>query len=267
MEGEPFRYMALGAGVQSSALYVLSCQGAYDNPPEVAIFADTQGEPPWVYEQLDRLEEWGSIPVYRVTVGKLHRALGPGETRGAIAAIPAFVRDADGKSGPTIRQCTRDYKVRPIERKARELMGYAPRDRIKRSALCYLGISNDEMNRMRQNRTRWIRNRWPLIELGLGREACARIVRDAGLGEPQKSACVYCPYHSDSYWQWLKDNHSDQFERACAVDDLVRDLSQAGVRQPAFLHRSLRPLGEVQFVDPRQGLLDFGGCENGHCGV
>ncbi len=264
-----FRYLSLGAGVQSSALYILACQGAYENGPEVAIFADTQAEPPWVYEQLDRLEAWGSIPIERVTGGSLESDSmttdkGHG---GGFARMPAFTLGDDGRAAPLRRQCTREYKITPIERHVRALLGLKKGQRAKRLSECHLGISTDEMRRMRASRTRWIENRWPLVELGLNREGCRRVVTDAGFPEPEKSACVFCPYHSDAYWDWMKRTHPDQFARAVAMDERIRDLTGAGVKRPAFLHRSLRPLAEVEFINPRQGVLDFDGCESGHCGV
>ena len=47
------RAISLGAGVQSSAMYLMACEGEFGKLPDVAIFADTQSEPPWVYEHLD----------------------------------------------------------------------------------------------------------------------------------------------------------------------------------------------------------------------
>lgn len=258
---EQLHYLSLGAGVQSSALYVLACQGAYENPPEVAIFADTQCEPQYVYDQLDRLDAWGDIPIHRVTHGALDVDMG------AFPTIPAFTLGDDGKSAPLRRQCTREYKIQPVERKVRELMGLKKRQRVRRTGVCNLGISIDEQQRMAASRTRWVRNRWPLIELGLGRDACSRIVQEAGLPEPLKSSCVFCPYHSDGYWEWMRQEHPEEFERACLFDERIRALTKAGEKRPAYLHRSLRPLREIVFVDPRQGTFEWGCCESGHCGV
>lgn len=48
------RVLSLGAGVQSSTLYLMACAGEFgEESPTVAIFADTQWEPPAVYEWLE----------------------------------------------------------------------------------------------------------------------------------------------------------------------------------------------------------------------
>ena len=53
------------------------------------------------------------------------------------------------------RQCTEHYKVRPIRRKIRELIGLRKRQRIPSGATIelWLGISTDEAIRMRTSRT------------------------------------------------------------------------------------------------------------------
>ncbi len=84
---------------------------------------------------------------------------------------------------------------------------------------------------------------------------------------------MYCPYHDDAYWQDMKDNFTDEWERACKADEAFRDMTRAGVRQPVYLHRSLTPLRMVEFKpkekEGTRGLFDSGflnECE-GMCGV
>ena len=66
------RCLSLGAGVQSSAMILMADRGDFGDVPEHAIFADTQSEPPWVYEHLSWLEsEIKHIKIHRVTAGSL----------------------------------------------------------------------------------------------------------------------------------------------------------------------------------------------------
>lgn len=56
-----FTYLSLGAGVQSSALLILSAKGLYNCPKaDIAVFADTGDEPQWVYDYLVVLQEFGT---------------------------------------------------------------------------------------------------------------------------------------------------------------------------------------------------------------
>lgn len=53
------RTLSLGAGVQSTTIYLLACEGVIP-PFDAAIFADTGWEPRRVYEHLERLERYGA---------------------------------------------------------------------------------------------------------------------------------------------------------------------------------------------------------------
>lgn len=261
------RYLSLGAGVQSSAVLILCEQGKLPRP-DVAIFADTQDEPAWVYDQLERLKSYATIPIEVVSDGKLSAdVIGRHNgTRSRCAAIPAFTLGADGRAAPLRRQCTREYKITPIERRVREFMGYKKYQRIKETATAMIGISTDEATRMRPSRTGWIVNSYPLIDLGLSRRDCLRISADAGLSEPKKSSCVFCPYHSDSYWLDLRTNHPKEFERAVSFDASIRDMSASGAKSPVYLHRTLTPLEDVELKHENQIDLFDEECE-GVCGV
>jgi hypothetical protein len=272
-------YVSLGAGAQSSALLVCSALGLHGVPKAaVAIFADTGDEPAWVYEQVKLLRAWAEpygIPVETVSIGclsadTLDRHKG-GRTR--FAAIPAFTSSPGGGNAILRRQCTREYKIEPIERKVRELLGYRKRQRIpKGAATALIGISREEATRMKPSRTPWITSAWPLVDANLRRADCVRILAEHGLPEPKKSACVFCPFHSDTYWAALKSDHPAEFERAAHFDEQIRDMSKSGVKGQVFLHRKLIPLRAIDFEEiaaDKAKQMDFGfgsECE-GVCGV
>lgn len=245
-----FTYLSLGAGVQSTALLVLSSLGLHGCPKaDVAIFADTGDEPAWVYDHLETLKAWSSIPIHVTSKGRLSQDVEDRLTgkKQRVAAIPAWTRGRDGREAPLRRQCTREYKIEPLEKKVRELLGYKKYQRNKHKVACLLGISTDEISRMKASRTHWITNLFPLIDAGLSRADCVGVIEDAGLPVPKKSACVFCPYHEDRYWHDLKANHPDEFARAVAFDRTIRDMTKTGIEQPVFLHRSLNPLEQIDF--------------------
>jgi len=265
-----YTYLSLGAGVQSSAMLVCSNLGRYDVPrADVAIFADTGDEPQWVYDYLEILTKWSKIPIEIAQKGHLSQDLIDRHSgkKKRFACIPAFTAGKDTFNAILRRQCTREYKIEPIEKKVRELLGYKPRQRIKEKVCAMIGISIDEAIRMKPSRTRWITNAWPLVDAGLNKLSCLRICKEAGLPEPQKSACVFCPYHNNAYWLDLQVNHPEEFAKAVAFDVQIRDMTMSGLENKAYLHRSLKPLDEVDF-DDWKGQLDLFGeeCE-GVCGV
>ena len=273
-------YLSLGAGVQSSALYVMTTLGLYGCPKaDVAIFADTQDEPAYVYDQLARLRQWGndnSGPrIDIVTAGHLSADVisRHNGTRPRFAAVPAFTADDTGRAVILRRQCTREYKIAPIEKQVRTLLGLVPRQRAKGrvSATALIGISLDEATRMKPSRTAWITNRYPLVDARMRRKDCLEVLKAMGLPEPKKSACVFCPFHDDAYWLWMKTEHPAEFERAARVDEQIRDMSRSGVARPVFLHRSLQPLRQINFAERRRlPLFETDQFQNeceGMCGV
>jgi hypothetical protein len=267
-----YTYLSLGAGVQSSALLVLGCTDDRVPKPDFAIFADTGDEPQYVYDYLDILTEYAAdhgIKVVKAQKGRLSDWVREHKSEGKrFASLPVFTKNDNGSYGMLRRQCTREFKVEPITQKVRELLGYKPRFRVKERVRCMIGISLDEAQRMKESRIKWIKNTFPLIDLAIKREHCFKIMEDAGLPKPKKSSCVFCPYHSDSYWQWMKDEHPEEFSKAVDFDNLIRDMTMRGVEQPAYLHNSCVPLKDVEFNAGDKNQVDMfnNECE-GMCGV
>lgn len=270
---EPFRYLALGGGVQSSAVFLAACFGDHGVPkPHVAIFADTQDEPGWVYEHLALLQSIGTqhdLPLVITTKGSLSgHILGKlrGERKSA-PSIPAWTESKTGKAAPLRRHCTRDYKVRQLEKEVRRLLGYRKGQRMKHRAEALLGISTDEASRMKDSRTWWVTLRYPLIDAGMSREDCLRYHDEVGVVRARKSSCVYCPYHSMAFWRDLRDHEPEEWDRAVKFDQQIRDMSAAGIEKPCYLASALKPLTELteeDFGDASNGFINE--CE-GHCGV
>jgi len=281
--GKPYdlTYISWGAGTQSTALLVMSALGLNGVPKaDVAIFADVGDEPKSVYETLRFYQEWAprhGIPVEVVSIGRLsdHIIERHSGQRTRFAAIPAFTpRDGDYKHPAMLRrQCTREYKIDPIERKVRQILGYAKGQRVKKNVRALIGITTDEVARMKPSRTRWVESCWPLIDADLSRDDCIDFMAARpDLRQPGRSACVFCPFRNDYGWQTMKDDDPESFEEACRLDEAFRDMSHPGLQQPVYVHRSLKPLRDVSFNDWKSpGQLDLFGdmnqeCE-GMCGV
>lgn len=281
IEGVRLRVLSLGAGVQSSTLALLAARGEIGPMPDAAIFADTGSEPGAVYEWLTWLKQQLPFPVYRVAKGNLgedlvhacHNNTRPGVpllTR--VGSPPLYTKgpNADGvqTEGMIPRQCTREYKIDPIRRKVRELIGVAKGQRAPREVVVeqWIGISFDEMQRMKESFEPYVAHRWPLIERRWTRRHCKEWM-NAEFGKvAPRSACVFCPYHSDEEWRAVRAVPAD-WEAAIRVDDAIRNgLRKA--KNDMFVHRDCVPLGEADLtggIDPRQmSMLDE--CD-GMCGV
>ena len=263
------RFLSLGAGVQSSTLALLIKHGEVPMV-DAAIFADTQWEPPAVYRWLNWLETQLPFPVYRVTAGSLRQSVLDKQSgvEGRYAAVPWFVEQSDGSLGINRRQCTADYKIAPLVKKQRQLLGYQPRKRIPAgSCETLIGISTDEALRMKPARDRWVTNVWPLIELGMSRRDCLAWMDRHGYPKPPRSSCIACPFHSNTEWRAIKSDPA-LWADAVEIDNAIREPVR-GMKGRQFAHRSLLPLAEVDFSTAEErGQVNMfvNECE-GMCGV
>jgi hypothetical protein len=260
--------LSLGAGVQSSTMALMAALGEIKPMPDCAIFADTGAEPKHVYDFLDYVEALVPFPIYRViernglekaTINSLH------ENR---FAGPPFFCESEKGGGMLRRQCTREFKIQPIERKIRELMGLEKGQRGPKEIAVrqWIGISLDESVRMKVNPTKWIENVWPLIDLEMYRYDCIKWMEANGFNKPRKSACYFCPYSSNETWKDMKENDPDSWDKAVAMDLLIRNGIK-GTTEQLYLHRSMKPLTECD-LDPNRDQFDMFDHEcEGMCGV
>jgi hypothetical protein len=161
------------------------------------------------------------------------------------------------------RSCTKHWKILPI----REWLlthGAAADD----PAIILIGISTDEFQRA-TNKPRHPAERaeYPLLSLGLSRNDCVRIITDAGLPVPPKSACWFCPFHNERAWSERRVAARDLYERAVELEEHLN------------LQRRRRSLSPVQFLsskplravtDPPPTLFDSvfndsESCDEGYC--
>ena len=280
-----FRALSLGAGVQSSVLALLlsrpnSCLLELGYPkPDAAVFADTGWEPEYVYRHLDWLEEQLDFPLIRVSDGDLKTNLKQARTVSghSFVDVPLFTVNPDGKKGMLRRQCTSHYKVRPIYREIRELAGGKrgrpfPKDTF---AEMWLGISRDEVTRIKPSREPWVEHRWPLIDLGMSRQDCLEWFASEYPGRHlPRSACVICPYRSDEHWLELKRSEPESFDEAVKFDQWLRHSTTNPVREllngRPYLHSSRRPLASAIEERENEGsncTSDFDEECEGVCGV
>lgn len=221
----PVNVLSLGAGVQSSALLMLYLEGKLKPMPDFAVFADTQAEPVRVYEWLKKLQAKaeGKCEIIIGTKGDIIADFYKANESGRWASMPFFVRNPDGSVGISKRQCTYDYKIMVVQQEVRKKLGYKYRQRMKHQINMIIGISMDEVQRMKDARDKWQTNVYPLIdELEWERHQCYDYLKTV-MGEmPPKSSCYVCPYRSNESWKQLKRSEPDCFEKACKFDDDLR---------------------------------------------
>ena len=268
--------ISLGAGVQSSVMALMAAEGLIKPMPDYAIFADTGWEPRAVYEHLAWLETQLPFPVHRVQKRNLRDDIiaGVNHTGHAFHSIPVFVRSIDGATGVAKRQCTTDYKLEPIYTGLRDLLGLGYRQQIPYGMWVelWIGISFDEVMRMKPSRNHWIEHYWPLIGRKMTRSQCAEWFAERHPGRTlPRSACIGCPYRTNSEWADMKARDPESWADATMIDELLRSATSARrFDGEVYLHSSRTALAEVNFPskpdNSDQPILFGDECE-GICGV
>jgi len=263
--------VSTGMGVQSTGLLVLAARGEIDyrtflfanvgedseHPATLAYFRD-------VAIQYAAKHNIDLIELRKTRFGEeetLYQRL----TRPGSRSIGIPVRMA-GSGMPAQRACTKDFKIRVIDRWLRE------HGAKEEGAIVALGISLDEIERASDNKDTdtiaWKKNAFPLltdVPKPLTRQDCINLIESEGLPIPPKSACFFCPHHNLQKWQEMRHQEPELFEKACNLEKSINAKRLAQGLDPVWFSRKLRPLAESTTELEQASLFDDIGCDSGYC--
>jgi len=264
--------LSYGGGTQSTAMLLMALKGEINGViPDYIIFADTGWEPKRVYDWVDKVNTYIKKAFNReiifTSAGNIREdTLKKLESNEGFVQIPVHSVKENGDKSLGSRQCTGVYKIRPIDKKIRQLLGYAPRKRIKEVVHVWKGISTDEIARVKPSQTSWQVAEHPLVEVAnVDRSACVAYVEREGLGTPAKSHCIGCPFNHPDVWREMKRHDPESFQDAVYVDKMLRANGDRKVQ--SYLYKKCVPLDEADFQD---GQFEFDLFDNeceGMCGL
>jgi len=245
-----------GGGTQSIALAILVRQERLPRPDRIVI-ADTSWEFKKTWEYTEQhvaplLAEVGlKIEIASHALSKVDLYSLKGEI-----LIPAYDVRRTNKKGehaklPTF--CSNEWKTRVVRRHIGGAKGNPGGIRM------WLGMSLDEVERLKHSGEDWCENYWPLcFDVKMTRGGCAQLVRDYGLPEAIKSRCKMCPNQNDDGWIEIKQE-PEEWKEAVRIDNQIFASHQ--VR----LHKSGKPLDEVELVPRGEDEGGLFGCDSGYC--
>jgi hypothetical protein len=224
----PYRCLSYGAGTNSTAMLIgLAERG---ETVDRIIFSDTGGELPATYALVDTMSAWcvarglPGIETVRATRGGVVETLEEDSLR--TKHMPSIAYG--------FKQCSDRFKRRPqdtaLRLDPRVQAEWAAGRKVER----LIGFDANEPHRAErgmkansEDRTaakRWTL-RYPLIEWDWGRAECVEAIARAGIPQPGKSACYFCPMSKPrEVWQ-LHDEHPELFARACAIEAAAEPFS------------------------------------------
>lgn len=266
----PIRSISYGGGVQSTALLVLAAQRRINFPLFLFANVGDDSEHPGT---LRYIEEYAKpyAAEHGIELVELDRIMQrTGEkrtlwedlTREGSRSLNIPVRMSNG--APGTRSCTATFKIEVVGRELKRRGASADNP-----ATIGIGISVDEIHRANNRRTEpHERVTYPLLNLGLRRTDCARIIRKAGLPVPPKSSCFFCPFHRPETWHDMRRTEPELFAKACALEDLLNERRDTLGKDHVYLTRFGKPLREA-IPDGVDVLPMFdeadGACDSGYC--
>lgn len=199
MSGER-HILGLSGGRDSAALAVFMRQHHPGLPIEY-FFTDTGKELPEVYTFLDRLEGFLGRSILRLNPDR---------------DFDFWLREyGNFLPSPRTRWCTRQLKLRPLERWLR--------DDLEAGTVIhsYVAIRADEPAREGYQATHPnMRVHLPLKQAGIDRAGVIEILEQAEVGEPayydwrSRSGCTFCFFQQKIEWVRLAEHHPERFEEA-----------------------------------------------------
>jgi len=281
-----YKIQSNGIGQQSIALYFMSSIGVVPRF-DWSIFADPGREKKKSYEYLRYVMEWTAkndgVPIVWTGKKSLYKDLikGTNSTSHRFASIPAFTLNPDGSSGILKRQCTEEYKIAEFNKAVRTLLNLGNRNYP--SVKVYNAITVEEFDRISVPEIAKFINIYPFCNVQttrsgnkflnydvifgkslLTRAGCVNWLIQNGFEVPPKSACTFCPYQSDAQWLDLKRNDAREWKAVVKLDKKIRNSTTKGIDNPIFLHRSCKPLDEVNLKENQESI--FFDC-SGNCDI
>jgi len=185
--------LSYGAGVNSTAIIALALLKELPMPDYI-VFSDTGAEWPYTYKYMAYIESKG-IGIIYLEGGKYDMTL------------IEYCRMKNFVPSRMNRWCTEYWKVTPVNR-FRQALGMDTK-----MIIC---IDAGESHRAERKPRKY--KYFPLIELGINRKGCEKIIRKARLGITQKSGCYICNYKRKRQWIELKKHHPDLWQVAVDLE-------------------------------------------------
>lgn len=267
------RAFSYGGGIQSTAALILAAHGKIDFKTFLFCNVGADSENPKTLEYVHNV----AIPYaakHGIEFVELHKTLKDGTrdtiyqrlTRPHSRSIGIPVR-MNGNGAPGRRSCTCDFKIAVVDKELKA------RGAKESGALVGIGFTWDERQRCKPNTDletiKWKELCFPLISdmsVPLTRQDCINLILEELGYLPDKSACVFCPYHSLLTWQQMRTNEPAQFWYCVALERFINDRRKTLGLNPAWFCSKLKPLDEATTDYVQETLFqEPDSCSSGWC--
>lgn len=254
------KILSCGAGMQSTALALMSCESKlygvmYEEVPiyDAIMFCDLGHEPQWVYKQVSFIKEAcnrAKIPFYILDT-HLYQDYIDNFGKRRVVSIPFWSVDENGKKGRMIRNCTLEYKINEMIKFTRyQLLGYHKGERTREEDIkaheMHLGFSFEEQRRCKENPNKMFVNKFPLVEMGLTRADNYQYNLEVWGLDTKASACNICPFHTNYFFQYVKQHSKSDYEDVVRMDELLeKEQTKTKIRSKLYISKSRKRVKDL----------------------
>jgi hypothetical protein len=255
--------LSLGAGMQSTALALMACEnrhspGTHPLVPvyDAVIYCDLGFEAPWVQAQVEFIQKACGechIPFYILDCN-LYQDYLEHFGRSRTSTVPFRTLSPEGKRGKLFRACTLDYKIQRIRNFVRwELLGYQKGQRLRPEDVgahqLHLGFSLEESRRAFDSPYPLFVNRFPLVEMGFVRADCYRYNLEVWKLDTKASACAFCPFHTNYFFNHLRRHEPASYEKLVGFDQMLQTRPLRNFRSQLFISSSYKRIEDLTPAD------------------
>lgn len=211
--------VSYGGGTNSTALLVGLLERG--ERPDAITFADTGSEKPHTYDHVVKVNEWClrvGFPAIETLRGDMPQQVIDVTLEQECFRLGKLPAKAYGFSS-----CSDKWKMEPQRRYNR---AFSKRHGIAMSEITRLiGFDADEHSRVERGREmahkKPVREEYPLYDWGWGREECVEAIARAGLPQPGKSACFFCPSAKKPELLDLRERYPELMARALEMERIA----------------------------------------------
>ena len=205
--------VAYGGGVNSTALLIGMTKR--NEKVDLILFADTGGERPETYAYVEMFSKWlvehGQPEI--ITVQTQNKD-------GDYITLEQWCIDTN--SLPAIaygfKSCSEKHKIRPLNKFLNNNEDCKAVWKSGNKITRYIGFDADEPHRVKDFDDPKYKVRYPLVDWGWGRDECLDAIKEAGLCNPGKSSCFFCPSMRASEIKRLNVTNPDLLARALTME-------------------------------------------------
>ena len=116
------------------------------------------------------------------------------------------------------KTCSQRFKAEPQNKYVNHFPLAVKEWKSGKKVIKAIGYDYGEERRMKASGDKKYDNWFPLIEWEMDRDACVKTIADAGLPQPGKSSCFFCPSMKKEEILELRKSHPDLLKRALRIE-------------------------------------------------